>query len=38
MKSLREDDLNKVNWGELVMCIEHNTDKIDRRFFGYYSN
>lgn len=22
----------------LVHCITHNTDKIDRRFFGYYSN
>ena len=28
----------KVSWPELAHCIEHNTDKVDRRFFGYYSN
>ena len=27
----------EVNAAELAHCITHNTDKIDRRFFGYYS-
>lgn len=27
-----------IDWNGLVHCIEHNTDKIDRRFFGYYNN
>ncbi len=22
----------------LAHCISHNTDKVDRRFFGYYNN
>ena len=26
------------DWEGLVNCIEHNTDKVDRRFFGYYNN
>lgn len=29
-----DDSLNAVG---LVRCISHNTDKVDRRFFGYYS-
>ena len=33
---LRDD--SKVEWSELVQCIEHNTDKVDRRFYGYYSS
>ena len=32
------DDSEGVKWSELVQCITHNTDKVDRRFFGYYSN
>ena len=31
------EDENK-DWPGLVNCIEHNTDKVDRRFFGYYNN
>ena len=27
----------QINAAELAHCITHNTDKIDRRFFGYYS-
>jgi predicted secreted Zn-dependent protease len=26
------------NMTELAHCITHNADKIDRRFFGYYSS
>ena len=32
------DSSRSVQWQELVQCIEHNTDKVDRRFFGYYNN
>ena len=28
---------DQVNATGLAHCISHNTDKIDRRFFGYYS-
>ena len=35
-QSLKDD--SKVDWPKLVQCIEHNTDKIDRRFFGYYNS
>ena len=28
---------NQVNVTGLAHCISHNTDKVDRRFFGYYS-
>lgn len=31
-----EDD-EDVNITALAHCISHNTDKVDRRFFGYYS-
>lgn len=27
----------EVNVTGLAHCISHNTDKVDRRFFGYYS-
>ena len=33
-----DDPNSKVKWAELANCIEHNTDKVDRRFFGYYPN
>ena len=34
-QSMEEDtDLNVTG---LARCISHNTDKVDRRFFGYYS-
>ena len=34
-QSIEEDaDLNVTG---LARCISHNTDKVDRRFFGYYS-
>lgn len=32
-----EDAVEGVNTTGLAHCISHNTDKIDRRFFGYYS-
>ena len=32
-----QDD-NQADWAALAHCIEHNTDKVDRRFFGYYNN
>jgi len=32
-----EED-GEVDAVALAHCITHNTDKIDRRFFGYYSN
>ena len=40
--SLIEDDEaadidSNVNYTGLAHCISHNTDKVDRRFFGYYS-
>ena len=28
---------SQVNETGLAHCISHNTDKVDRRFFGYYS-
>ena len=31
------DDEVSVNATGLVHCISHNTDKVDRRFFGYYA-
>ena len=31
------DDDEEVNATGLAHCISHNTDKVDRRFFGYYS-
>lgn len=32
-----EDSLG-YNPTALLHCISHNTDKVDRRFFGYYNN
>ena len=36
---LSNEDLadSPVNETGLAHCISHNTDKVDRRFFGYYS-
>ena len=28
----------EYNATALAHCISHNTDKVDRRFFGYYNN
>ena len=33
-----DGDDQKADWAGLAHCIEHNTDKVDRRFFGYYNN
>ena len=39
VESLRDDDDNNhVDWPALANCVLHNTDKVDRRFFGYYNN
>ena len=32
-----DEDTRQVNVTGLAHCISHNTDKVDRRFFGYYS-
>lgn len=40
MEEAEDDDVDgdqKVNVTGLAHCISHNTDKVDRRFFGYYS-
>jgi hypothetical protein len=34
-EGLQDEDLNPVG---LAHCISHNTDKVDRRFFGYYGS
>ena len=31
------DSSDTLNATGLARCISHNTDKVDRRFFGYYS-
>lgn len=31
-------DSDDYNATALAHCISHNTDKVDRRFFGYYNN
>ena len=31
-------DSDEYNPTALAHCISHNTDKVDRRFFGYYNN
>ncbi|TNV79017.1 hypothetical protein FGO68_gene2122 [Halteria grandinella] len=33
-----EDVESDYNPTSLAHCISHNTDKVDRRFFGYYNN
>ena len=33
-----EDAVDDYNPTALSHCISHNTDKVDRRFFGYYNN
>jgi hypothetical protein len=33
----KEEELD-YNPTALLHCISHNTDKVDRRFFGYYNN
>jgi hypothetical protein len=33
-----EDEELGYNPTALAHCISHNTDKVDRRFFGYYNN
>ena len=35
--SERADLDSEVNATGLAHCISHNTDKVDRRFFGYYT-
>ena len=37
-KSALTEDNPAIKWTDLAHCIQHNTDKVDRRFFGYYSN
>jgi len=32
------DEELEYNPTALAHCISHNTDKVDRRFFGYYNN
>ena len=32
-----DDEENNLNVTGLARCISHNTDKVDRRFFGYYA-
>ena len=36
-EDIDNDLIDKVNATGLAHCISHNTDKIDRRFFGYYA-
>ena len=31
-------EIHKERAEELFECLAHNTDKVDRRFFGYYYN
>ena len=33
-----EDEDLGYNPTALAHCLSHNTDKVDRRFFGYYNN
>ena len=33
-----DDSDETLNVTGLARCISHNTDKVDRRFFGYYSS
>lgn len=35
---LDQNDELEYNATALAHCISHNTDKVDRRFFGYYNN
>jgi hypothetical protein len=36
--SADEEIESDYNATALAHCISHNTDKVDRRFFGYYNN
>jgi hypothetical protein len=33
-----DSESDEYNATALAHCISHNTDKVDRRFFGYYNN